>query len=198
MRQIWDALQRARVFYSLTGFSIHGIMKMYLWNLQVWCFCVCPEHPHSSTCFPTTYTQSAQPPVTEQQIGIRATEAKLKANRKMPQMTCQGHNAFSSGLKQAQVENVKCLLTTATLLLSCRAQREQAQEGSDWGSSENSNVCFENSWLLGHELVGFFLALKTQFQNLSCPKWLCQQINVISGMGENSYPKWEGGWAERS
>jgi len=67
--------------------------------------------------------------VTEQ-VGIRATDAKLKANGKIPQMTCKGHIPFSSGLNKAQVGKVVRLLITAPLLLCCWAQRKQTQEGA--------------------------------------------------------------------
>lgn len=140
-----------------TGLSVHGIMKMYLKYASVMIY-VCMHLSWALTQH--LHAWSTWHAVTAQQVGIRTTDAKLKANWKMPQITCKGHIPFSLGLNKAQVGKVMCLLTTAPLLLSCKAKRKQAQEGEDWDNSENSNVCFDNSWLHGHELAGSSLALK--------------------------------------
>jgi len=75
----------------------------------------------------------------------------------------QRHISFSSGLNKAHLGKVTCPLATAPFALPSWAQRKQKQGDWDWGSPEKSSVCYDNSWLLGPEVVGFSSALKPPF-----------------------------------
>lgn len=156
----------------LTGFSTCVIMKIYLQNLHL-SASICLEHP--CTTMHTTCTVQDVLGLNVR-LGLGQRMQSLQPTIRCHKWLAKKHISFSSGLKT----------TTALLPLSVRAQRKQRREDADWGSSEESDVCYDSSWLPGHELVGFSLALKLLLQNSACPKRLCQQINVISDSGENS------------
>lgn len=190
MRQILGALSSARVLYWLSWcWLAFQSLKIYLWNLPVWCFCAClclSQHSWSSTGThaPHTHAQSAQHAVTEQ-TGTGTTDAQLKANCKMPEMTRKGHIPLPSGLNKAHVGEVVCLLNRSALLQGkeetnierCKLRQFRKQQCLFWQHL--------TSWAW----VGrIFLGFKTIVSTLTMPK-VCQQINAVSGVGENSSSK---------
>lgn len=173
----------------LTGFPIPGTMKIYLWNLPVWCICAClclSQHSWSSTGThaPHTHAQSAQHAVTEQ-TGTGTTDAQLKANCKMPEMTRKGHIPLPSGLNKAHVGEVVCLLNRSALLQG----KEETNIGRCKLRQFGKQQCLFWQHLTSWAWVGrIFLGFKTIVSTLTMPK-VCQQINAVSGVGENSSSK---------
>lgn len=164
----------------LTCFSVPGTTKIHLWNLPVWCICAClclPQHSWSST---GTHAQSAQHAVTEP-TGTGTAHAQLKANCKMPQMTGKDHIAFSSG---------SCgeggVPAEHSLRFTLLRDKEETNIGRCKLRWLRKQLCLFWQHLTSWAWVGrIFLGFKTIISTLTVPK-VCQQINAVSGVGENS------------